>query len=314
MIGANLNALALVLLMAVTTPSGQPAPKQSSDYTPAGPAHLVTWQVKRVVPPSPLYVDVDDKLNVGVASFWTNEVVTVNYRLLRAADGVIVRGQFTVTAPTPYTLSTKQQQLAEGYLLSVSCKAALGATRGQTFVRLFIGAGSYGAGQPAYMLMSDYVTTAMAPAFPNGRQVSPIEGPGWVHTYSAAPAAGADFVMTAPSNSRLRVINVNGVLATSAAVATRAPHLQLFPTTDNNSITATPATLAASLTVGYVWGPGLSKYNDGVTRISDGLPDGWIIMGGQAGFNSVGSVTGNLQVGDQWSHVYMTVEEWLDNV
>ena len=313
MSGTNaLSILLAVLLMATTAPPGQPSQLQAGEYSAPAPAHVVTWQTKRVPPPSPLYVDVDDTLNVGMESVFAGEVVTINYRLLRAADGVIVRGQFTVKAVTAYNLFTFQQQLAEGFLLSVSAKASSALTRGQTFVRVFVGAGTFGAGQPGYMLMADYVTTAMAPAFPNGRQLTPVEGPGYPHTLTVTnPAAGADWGMTTVPLGRYLVRSVIATLTTSAAVANRVPTLEVL--SESLAVIARyPATVvqAAGSANLYVWSPAPTTPTTIASIAVSPLPGELILRNPQ----QLQAVTLNLQAGDQWSNILILVEEWLDNV
>lgn len=303
---------ALLLLMAITTPSGQPLPKQPSDYTPAAKSRVVSWQLKRVTPPSPLYVSVDDKLVVAAASSQTNEVITVNYRLLRAADGVIVPGQFTVTPAATRAITVQQQQLAEGFLLSVSVKAAVATTRGMTFVRAFLGAGPFGAGQPSYMLMADYVTTAMAPAHPNGRVLAPTEGPGNVYSVRAVHApAGTQWSITVPANARWRVQSIQSQLVTSATVANRDVFLVISSFTDIVTIIPNNTTQLAGLSVFYCWADGVPFQGDSFSHDLQPLPRGIIVLP-----NYVLTTNVNLmQAADQWSDFAVTwVEEWLDNV
>lgn len=310
----TLATLALLLTMSSNprTPSGQPGPMQPSDYTPAVQSKVVTWQLKRVTPPSPLYVSVDDKLVVGAATSQTNEVVTVNYRLLRASDGVIVPGQFTVTPTNNRTIVVKTQQLAEGFLLSASVKAAVATTRGMTFVRAFLGAGPFGAGQPSYMLMADYVTTAMAPAHPNGRVLAPTEGPGLLYSVRAAHSpAGTNWSFTVPTNARWRVESIQSLLVTSATVATRQVSLVIASPTDTIAIVPGNVNQAASQTEFYIWGDGLLYQVDTRPVDSAPLPRNMILLPSFV----INAQVLSLQAADQWSDFPVVfVEEWLDNV
>jgi hypothetical protein len=308
--------VALLLLMANTTPSGQPTQKQPADYTPARQSKVVSWQLQRVPPPSPVYVGVDDLLVVGAASSQTNEVVTVNYRLLRAADGVIVPGQLTVAPANTRAVKVQTQQLAEGFLLSVSVKAAVATTRGMTFVRAFLGAGPFGAGQPSYMLMADYVTTAMAPAHPNGRVLAPTEGPGWVHPFQVTnPAAGADWNFIVPTNARLRLQTFSAIFSTSPTAATRTPILDIgsggtpfaFRMPSNfGHVASTIATYSGGAAAALPVQPA----NAGVITVP--VPTGIILSGITT--DAVSTATTNIQAADQWSQIVLGIEEWLDNV
>jgi hypothetical protein len=302
-----------VLLMATTAPPGQPSQLQAGEYTGAAPSHVVTWQVRRVPPPSPLYIDVDDQLVCVAESVSTTEVVTINYRLLRAADGVIVRGQLTVTPTAAYTRAINAQQLAEGFLLSVSVNARFASTRGQTFVRIFLGSGAFGAGEPSFMLMADYVTTAMAPAHPNGRVLSPVEGPGWIHTLAiTTPAAGADWGMTTIPGGRYRIISITGVFTTSNAVASRLVTVQLL--NDTLGVAgewSAGVTQAASTAEHYTFSDApLSPQASGNLALMVPLPVSLRLKNPE----QVQAATASIQAGDQWSALSMLVEEWLDNV
>lgn len=315
----TLATLALLLAMSSTptTPTGQPGPMQPSDYTPAAPANVVSWQLKRLPPPSQLYVGVDDVLRVGAASNQANEIVTVNYRLLRAADGVVVVGQFTVGPLVAYALTSQDQHLAEGFLLSASCQAKVATTRGQTFVRLFLNPKALGAGQPAQQLMADYVTTAMASGYPNGRITSPQEGPGWVHANQYNnPARGHDWGETDGLLGRRRLIGVRAALTTSAIAGSRVPLLEVLDNLLNVVLLWAPTTAQApSNTENFVWSAAplvLTPTSTNVTQTP--LPDNLILP---AGYSVQATTTGldtNAATGDLWSTIFAYYEEWLDNV
>jgi hypothetical protein len=295
----------------LTIPSGQPVPMQPGDFTPAGPAQIVSWQMKRLTPPSPLYVTVDDVLVAGAASSQSAEVVTISYRLLRAMDSKVVLGEFTVVPTNTRAIKVAQQQLAEGFLLSVSCKAAVATTRGQTFVRLFLNPKALGGGQPGLMMMADYVTTAMAPGYPNGRTVTPVEGPGNVVSVAANnPPAGSDWSLSVPTNARWRVRSVNATFNASAAVANR----QVIFNTLVGGLQQYTAGAIANITAGQTpiisFVPGTSYAPIAPNLLAVPLTPDLLLLGGSV----IGTNTNNLQAGDQWIPINALVEEWLDNV
>lgn len=302
--------LVLIMASALVTP-GQPAPFNPADYTPAGPARIITWQTKRLPPPGGLYVSPDDNLVVSAASSQTNEVVTVNYRLLRAADGVVVPGQFTIAPASDRSLKTQTQHLCEGFLLSCSCSAAVATTRGQTFARVFLGAGAFGASQPSYMLMADYVTTAMAPAHPNGRQLAPAEGPGWLRQIAVGNIAfGVDWTQTIPNNAVWRLISVWTALSTSALGGARAVSLNVTGPSGNSLNLEPSATVAPA---GFADINALSCYHVPTPAGGDvffPLPVDFKMFSQAA----IRTNTAGLLIGDKFSAPVLTVEEWLDNV
>lgn len=298
---------ALVLLMSTLVPSGQPGPMQPSDYTPAGQSKVVSWQLKRLAPPSTVYITVDDVLRATAASSQTNEVVTISYRWIRAADGVLDYGQFTITPPNTRAPVQQDQPMAEGFLLSVSCKAAVASTRGQTFVRLFLNPKALGTGQPGFMLMSDYVTTRMAPGHPNGRILAPTEGPPFPNGFSFAVAAGAEVQMIVPNNARHRVKAITVTLTTSAQLGTRTPQLSILGTVLPAQGTQGPSTFGR-----YTWMIKGVVQSDALSTFVSALPD--LYFTGNGVLTQIQTLTNNLQTGDVYNPVNVLVDEWLDNI
>jgi len=270
----------------------------------------VRFLSRGVQPPSQVYVSVGDDIVVGCASSVANETVTVSYRLLRF-DGELVLGQFALHPKSDRSLTVYSESLAEGFLLSVSCKAAAATTRGQTFVRVFLTDPAFGPGQPSYMLMADYVTTAMAPAHPNGRVLAPTEGPGNIRSVAiAAPGAGADFGAPVPVNARWRLISAEALLTTSAAAGVRTALLDIQ--VPGGGVFVCPPQQNQNPSVGqFYYAHSIVQYAGSVAignfwAVSPGiiLPTGGAIV----------SVTLNIGLADQWSNIILMVEEWLDNV
>lgn len=271
---------------------------------------LVKFLKQGIQPPSYVYVTEQDDIVVGCASSQAGEVVTISYRLL-LANGDLQTGQFTVSPASDRSLAVHSEDLAEGFLLSVSCKAAVATTRGQTFVRAFLSNPSLGQGFPSYMLMADYVTTAMSPAHPNGRVLAPSEGPGAPRTIPATvPAAGSFITISAPTNARWKIHSLITKLTTSAVVAARTVHLQVtssglasyFAPAANNQPAATACTYGASTFPAYL--------SPAATLGMLSLPVDLIMLGIDNVI--VGALA--LDVGDQFNFLQIMVEEWLDNV
>jgi len=267
--------------------------------------------LKRAVqPPSNVYIETTDVLVVGCATTQTGEMLTVSYRFLRF-DGVVIHGQFTISPPSNRAVAIHSEQLAEGFLLSMSCKATIAISRGQTFVRAFLTKPSLGPGQPSYMLMADYVTTAMAPAFPNGRVLAPSEGPGNITgVFGATPPAGSDWLITVPANTRWKVLQTSSSFQASAAVANRLISLQAFVFGFSTFVGEASVPVPASGSRSVLSWPS-SAYTPADTNhlIVSQQPDLFMRSG-----NTIESFTVGIQAGDQWGGVGMLVEEWLDNV
>jgi hypothetical protein len=303
---------ALLLMATIITPPGQPKPMQPSDYTPAAQSQVVSWQLKRLAPPSPLYVTVDDVLRVSAATSQANEVVTVSWRLLRAADGVIVYGQGTVQPASNRSVAVQDFPLAEGFLLSVSCKAAVAATVGATFVRLFLNPKALGAGQPGFMLMSDYATTQISSGFPNGRITAPTEGPGGLTEVPVtSPAAGADWTLAIPTNALWRVMSIFSILVASGAAGNRVPMIRFnFAGGARFFRTGTTVPIIANANLAVVAGPGNAFVGDATNTLELSFPAGLKVRAGDA----IASETAGLLAGDQYSAIAVRVEDYLENV
>lgn len=142
-----------------------------------------------------------------------------------------------------------------------------------------------------------------------GRELISREAP-WRRTRIVvrvpAPAAGADWSQVVPGGHTYRPLAVFGQLVTSAAVATRAARLS-FGDGDITFGSFPPATTqVASLTRLYSWAPSQGPTFVG-TAIGQYLPDLTL----QAGW-TIGSVTELIDVADQWSSVFLLVEDtWV---
>lgn len=270
----------------------------------------VRFLIRGVQPPSSVYVTTDDDLVIACATSQTGEAVTVSYRLLRA-DGQIVLGQGVIRPASDRSLKVHSESLCEGFLLSVSCKAAVATTRGQTFARIFLSNPSLGGGQPSYMLMSDYVTTAMAPAFPNGRQLAPTEGPGNIVTQAIAnPGAGNDWFFAVFPNARWRLICFEAQFVASAAAGIRVPAFEVNVGARPAFRGGAAAGVAPGATLVYS-GAAMPANATPATLVANmPIPPGiFLLPGGTFQVN-----TENLDVADNWFGVTLHAEEWLDNV
>lgn len=274
---------------------------------------LVRFLSQAVQPPSVVYVESTDVLRITAATSQFGEVVTINYRLL-LPSGDIVLGQGSVAPNNSRAIAIHDEPMAEGFLLSVSVRAAVAATRGQTFVRVFLTDPDLGAGMPSYQLMADYVTTAMAPGYPNGRVLAPCEGPGNLKVLTLSNVTGNDFGFVLPGNARWRVTAITALLTTSAAVATRIP--RLFYTEDGTGSLRSPisAGVAASTATRFIFAAGAPQFAGDSTDIIGPLPVLLILSSFFGALGSIAFATLSLQAGDVWSNIEIHVEEWLDNV
>jgi len=263
-----------------------------------------------VQPPSTVYVTVNDGIWLSVASSDPGEVVTLFYRLLRA-DGDLVDGSVTSELHPAYETHTRVIPMAEGFLLSVSVVAKNAVTRGVTFVRVFLGNANKVTDTARYTLMSDYVTTEASPAHPNGRQLSPVEGPGNIRVVTTAnPGAGVEWNIAVPANARWKIRSGLASLTTSAAVGNRFVLIDYFTGGSNPFQGYADKVQAPSQATGYSLIP-LTPYLSAspLSAMVALAPELSILSGG-----SIQSRTFGLAVADAWTNIILYVEEWLDNV
>jgi hypothetical protein len=287
---------------------------QPGDYTPAAPANVVSWQLKRLAPPSPLYVTRDDLILATAASSQASEVVTVSYRRLDAHDGRVHLEQFVVKPGSNRAVVSASQPLAEGFILSISCQASAATTRGQTFLRLAIGNSALGGAQPAYMLVADYVTAAMAPGFPGGRVLAPSEGPGNLRTVQLGlQPIGLDWSVGVPLNARWRHIATLADFQTVAGGVARQVAININPAGGFVWELFAPGTQAGGITTAYHLSAQSAIYTAATATMTTMLvplpPDLVLLAGGV-----ISSQTTGILANDQWFQINILVEEWLDNV
>ena len=288
-----------------------------SNLTPApltGPSSAVVFAFQGLQPPSNLYVNVDDQLIISAATSQTAEVVTINARLLMP-NGRVEDMQFQIRPANTRVVLKQSFPLAEGFLLSVSASAAVAVTRGQTFVRVSLQRSASGAGQPAYVLLADYVTTQAVPGYPNGRILSPTEGPGYIYGVSVGnPSAGVGWQIANPTNARWKIRSFEATLTTNATAGNRTPQVTI-----------------ADLGGGVFLGPGIASIPASTSAIVSGFactpyaaasvgefvvpipPDCFLPGPPTVSAYLAVSAVGTLGT-DQWSNIRVLVEEWLDNV
>lgn len=271
---------------------------------------LVRFLSRGVQPPSQIYLKHTDVLRVQCASSQTNESVTFNYRLLRA-DGALIKGQFIIQVPATRAVVAQSEPMAEGFLLSLSCKAAVATTRGQTFARVFLTAGSFGPNQPSYTLMADYVTTQFAPAHPNGRVLSPVEGPGWIHTaHFSGPGVGVQLNLVVPNNARWAIKTVFAPYTTDATAGNRNVIFEFF---QGGSIAGKTVAITAqppSVTYDYNLTTLFISSSAVVVENFAPIPPGLVFLP----VDSIQTLVNGAGAADFWVSANVSVEEWLDNV
>lgn len=312
--------------------TGQPPEGPDPNFQVAAVPNIVTFAYQELAPPTGVYIQRDDKLSVKILNSFVGMGFIVSLRLLmpigplpgqpdaKASDESVkqqqARGWVNIIQKEFFPTSDRVQNpfsldLAEGYLLSVSVAYdfTLGqVSRGQAFISIGLQRNAPSPGR-FIQLISDSIGFQMDLAWPGGTIRAATEGPGFIHSITIAnPAAGSDWSFTIPVNARMRFSAGAATLTTSAQVAARAPG---FHQTDgvNEYFFATAAqTQAASTTVRYNYLPGGSSVPLVGTQTSVTLPSVDVLPPGHV----LGSATGVIQTGDQYSGIAFCVEEWIN--
>ncbi len=288
-----------------------PKPETEGGFRPLGAPPLVTFETRRVGPPSNVYIERDDLLRVRMyGGSVTAGQLNLRGRLLRAADGKLVRIDQQMPAVPAFSTVNVFLDLAEGYLLGLIGELRLGfIERGQLLVEFSIVRPPVVTPVALQVLARDYVTDTDSLVWPGGRVQSSLEGPGNLRVAVLGnPALGADFLVALNNAQRWRVQSVNATLTTSAAVGSRQPFLVTDDTVNRTGTFGQNQAIPASTAGTFVWGAGMSPAAAALSVGAGGLPSPLLVRGGHRLFSS----TSGLDVGDQWSSIAITVEEWVD--
>ena len=270
---------------------------------------LVSFRRHHVLPPTGLYVTVDDVLVLTALSPIYTLQVNVSVRLL-TPDGQVIPQYYNfanmVASGNAYT---RIMRLAEGYVLSATLETPL-MPAGAAFVMLSVkrGTGSQDATQ-GDLLVSGSPGVSWQIGYPQSTPVTPSSVVGMTRSFSVAnPAAGADFYIGMQAGTSTMPISVTANFATSAAVGNRIPALVLTDGPGNVLFSGVCVLAqAASLTWTYTWSAQPVTPPTGGTQNQGPLPPGMRIPSG--GF--IKSVTAGIQAGDQWSAIQMTITQYV---
>lgn len=295
---------------------------------------MTTFGFEGIDPPTSLYISRDDVLIIqSSTSIVAGETIQVTARLLlpvasrpgQPADSPnlppsappsqganIATFAQVVTPGVSPSSGVVQVPLAEGFLLSLAVQAATASSRGQTFVRCWLkrGGPAIGFGNQVELLLADYCTGAAPIAWPYGRAVYPTEGPGNIFaTQVSNPAAGADWTVTVGGGRRWRLQSFAATLVTSASVANRNVRAVLQDGAFHGLWQgAAQQNIPASTTAVVAAAPGQFTSTVDITTVNLPLPSPCIIPAG--GVIKVSTL--NIQAGDQWAGIWLSVEELLD--
>lgn len=316
-----------VILPAPGQPTEGPDPHFSTGAVP----NLVDFGFHAIDPPSTLYIQRNDVLNVEVITNQPLETVRICTRLLlpvmplpgqpdtgtpvfqatpQRGGTNIVEGQSNIAPTALRTAQFLNIPLMEAFLLSVNAFSTVATTRGQTFCQVILQRAGGGSGA-SQTLFADYVTLNKNLSFPGGRALNPIESNGWSHSVQVPnPAAGADWTLTVLPGQRFSPKSFLAFFTASATVATRQVNVII----DDGVNAVWQDDIATGFTAsqsGAVAGAQtLATAGVFVTEQFVLIPPGIFL---EPGWRMRTSTTG-IQAGDQWSSIWFAMEEWFDLV
>lgn len=265
---------------------------------------------ENIAPSTQNWVTPDDALLV----FHQSSVAGVQIQVLGRVllwDGTISFYGGTFTTFADRLIYNRFFTLQYGFLLGATCYS-FGTPiplRGQTLCALNLVRSPASNTQIHYGLGMDYLTRDNTINWPYSRIISGIEGPGILSSIlGTAPAAGAEFSQTVPTNARWRLRGCRVQFTTSAAVATRFVNLAVDDGANTFYLIPSPTSFAASAspTIDFVAGLGASTTagQDFVATLPGEIPmlAGWRVR----------SFTTSLQAGDQYGAPRFFVEEVIE--
>lgn len=313
----------------ILPPTGQPTPGPDKGFTSAFIPKLVSFAIDGISPPSTLYIERDDVLQLYATTDQTIEQVIFRVRFLPAAADQpgqpgtataspadqlkakvqtikIVEQRFAF--PILPGITVKDLNLGEGYLLSVSAVCTSAQDRGRTYAGAQLVRSTPGNPIQVQQLFADYITSQTATTWPGGRMLHPSESTGFSKSFNVVnPAAGADFVMVVPAGLRFQAKSFSATFVASASVATR--NISVIVDDGANIVWQTDVT--AGVTAGQTVAVSGTTTNAAVGIVATTLfvvippglylPAGWRIR----------TNTANIQGGDQWSNIWFAIEQWL---
>lgn len=258
---------------------------------------------------TPLYMLQDDYLSLSAYNSAASVQLSLAYRFI-GKDGRPQVGELHLTPTTARVVSTVRAPLGEGWLTHARINLAAGTPlRGQCYARLGVQKGDGSTGFLWARLIGQYVTSENTPAWPHGRIMSPLEGPGALRSIAGTdPAAGAEISETVPTGARWKLHGLNATLVNAAAAATRVPQLIIDDGTTVLQRIPAAMTSIISDTVVFSWGATGAATSIATVAAMTPIPKDLMMLAAWR----VRTLTNALDSGDNWGVPQLFVEEWIE--
>lgn len=278
---------------------------------PLSTGNLANFDVWRAKPPGALYITRDDVIWFRVVQPVATSRWHVFGRVLML-DGEVHLIDSVLNDVTVGSFITLQIPFAEGFLLDLMVrKEGTGVQRGQEFCQAGVGRFDGAVLRPYATLISGYTMGTQGLGWPFGVQDDSVKGPGRiVNNLITVPGAGAEFVYTVAASRRQRIQALIFTLVTAVAVAVRGVRVVVDDSV--NVIAQVPANITQAASLTQLYNVGAYPTNPAAIAGEEfvPLPPGLVL---QSGFR-IRSLTNNIQPADQYSALFVLVEEWWDNI
>lgn len=277
---------------------------------PYGP--LVTFRTEDVLPPSGLYISMNDIVVALFACFAGAGTYSMTTRML-LPDGTIQSEVYvSQNSPNP-SVPWIIMPPVEGYLLSLVVEAT-GTIDGSQWCQVATFRGSVATPlitlppNAGLLIVQGYVDQQSWLSWPNSPIVEGGTGAGRIRAISVAPTTGVNWSVSTTAYQRWEIISVQMVMTTSAAVATRLVTLGLLDRFGVGVCSYPCAqTQAASSTVEYFFFNGASYMAESPGLVTAGVPAGLTLDPGMQLVSNVNA----LQPTDTISSIVVNVKEWM---
>jgi hypothetical protein len=269
----------------------------------------VSFATGGVMPPSEVYLGTNDWLTLQAWTSISGLELRLFLRVLRA-DGQIIQCAYDYwPQPLPAT-NAWTVNVPEGFLLGGFVGVGGTCPTGGCYIRLNLGAGSWGGAGPAQVLLKGYVPTNGPLSWPYPRHQNPVEGPGRLRRIKGTDPGPGNIIMEyVPSGTRWKLISLFCTFTTSATAGNRAVYLYFLDSL-GLWLAVPPGVLQPASSVAYyTWSIGVQNYTPAVALYyAMPLPADLYL---QAGADIMVAASG-MQAGDDFSAPQLLVEEWVE--
>lgn len=309
---------------------GQPKTGPDPAFKTAAIPNLVSFGLERVGPPSPLYVQRDDQLEIKYRANGATGPLIVRWRELLApfprggqpdapaapdptqtpfSSNIIEPTEQQITVIADRLTHVLQIPLTEGYLISLTVQGGNNTIPTvNLWVTVQIFRGTATANTDYRVLFAGYVYNNDILGWPEVAPRRSTDGVGQIRNVQVAnPGAGVDWVFTVPTGARSRFITVNADLTVANSGAARPVEIIVDDGVNVLARMATNATAPINATAHVNFSNSGTPSTSITSDLYAQMPATLVLLPTMR----VRSLTTNIVAGDSWTNIWFLVEEWF---